>query len=216
MSITAPVRPFAERLPTVREQLDRLIAAGLAEAAGVSPEELRSWASKLRGGPSSVLVVHPCLVPASRLVPLLRRAGRPGFVASDFGEPDGFEPLAGIALPAHPFYLVHEPSRGDDLASASPTEALVEIEARGRRPLTVNEGISWVLQHAPALEPGRGFTTLGSRSPRGDGSLDGRAPALWISGGSVLRGRGRRGAPTLGWSGQRSRTTWLGVASAAR
>ncbi|WPO87010.1 DUF5701 family protein [Herbiconiux sp. KACC 21604] len=217
MSLTssAPAPTATSTTPTVREQVDRLIALGLPELAGISADELRSHAAELRGGARSILVVHPCLVPASRLVPLLSRAGRPGFVVSDFTDLDDFAPLDGIDIPARPLYLVHEVERGDELRNWSPDEALPEITSRGRRPLTVNEGVSWPLQQPDQLQPGFCAMTIGSRLRTPAGDLDPRTPAIWISGGTGRDGRTRRGAPKLGWCWAANRHTWLGFASAA-
>ena len=63
----------------------------------------------------------------------------------DLTDLDEFEPIDGLALPTQPLYLVSGVDRGDDLLNWSPDEALPELALRGRRPLTVNEGISWLL-----------------------------------------------------------------------
>ncbi|MDO9398041.1 MAG: DUF5701 family protein, partial [Herbiconiux sp.] len=138
MSAIAPdlLRPV--RLPTVSEQLAVLLDAGLAERAGVSREELRTWVSPLRADATAVLVVHPCLVAPSRLVTLLRRGRRSGITAADVSDFDALEPIDGIELPAHPLYLVHAVEGGGDLAgtgagAAGAAGALTEIGARGRR-----------------------------------------------------------------------------------
>jgi hypothetical protein len=200
------------RTPTISEQLTRLIELGLPEAAGISPEELRSHAAKLRAHPDSILVVNPCIAPPSKLAPLLSRGGKRGFVVADMTDLDEFAPLEGLALPEAPLYLVHGIERGDDLANRSPNEALPELQARGRRPLTINEGLSWLLQQPDLLEPGHCFMTIGSRKKAGTG-LDTRTPAIWISGGSGRDGRLRRGAPKVGWCWAGNRHTWLGFAS---
>jgi hypothetical protein len=200
--------------PTIREQVDRLIELGVPAAAGVSAEELRSLASKLRGGPDSILVVHPSLTPASTLAPLLRRGGKPGFVVEDLTDLDEFSDIAGLEVPERPLYLIRDIERGDGMSNWSPAEALPEILSRGRRPLTINEGISWLLQQPEQLQPNKCFMTIGSRKSDGD-TLDARTPAVWISGGTGRDGRARRGAPKVGWCWARNRHTWLGFASAA-
>ena len=97
----------------------------------------------------------------------------------------------------------------------SPNEALPAITERGRTPLTINEGISWLLQEPKVLEPNHCFMTIGSRKPKGAG-LDARTPAIWISGGTGHDGPARRGAPKVGWCWAGNRHTWLGFASARR
>jgi hypothetical protein len=214
LAAPAPAPSATATTPTVSEQLRRLVDLGVPELAGVSVEELRSATAELRGGARSILVVHPSIVPASRLAPLLSRAGRRGFVVDDLTDLDEFEPIAGLELPDRPLYLVHELERGDDLRNWSPDEALPEIAARGRRPLTLNEGISWLLQQPDQLEPNHCAMLIGSRKRRDD-HLDARTPAVWISGGTGRDGRTRRGAPKVGWCWAGNRHTWLGVASAA-
>lgn len=213
--ITLSASASAPPMPTVSEQLDRLVALGLPEIAGISPEELRSHAAGLRGRADSVLVANPCIAPPSALATLLVRESKRGFVVEDFADLDDFVPLAGLTVPDAPLYLVHGIERGDDLANLSPDEALPLLRARERRPLTVNEGIAWLLQQPDALEPNHCFMTIGSRrtNAKHPERLDARAPAIWISGGTGRDGRRRRGAPKVGWCWAGNRHTWLGFAS---
>jgi hypothetical protein len=167
----------------------------------------------LREVPGAVVVVHPSLVPAAELAPLLRRDGKPGFVVGDLTDLDRFEPVDEVTVPDRPLYLVHDVRRGDDLRNRSPNEARAAIAGHGRTPLTVSEGISWLLQEPEQLEPNHCFMTIGSRK-RTDRGLDARTPALWISGGTGRDGRAARGAPKVGWCWAGNRHTWLGFASA--
>lgn len=198
---------------TCTDQLQRLLDAGVPEAAGISAAELAASAEALPDEPGAVLVVHPVLVPARRLAPLLRHHDRPGFVVEDMTDLEEFVPIAGLGVPDSPLYLVHEPDRGDEMRNWSPEEALPAIAERGRTPLTVNEGISWLLQEPKVLEPNHCFMTVGSRKRKGAG-LDARTPAIWISGGTGRDGAARRGAPKIGWCWAGNRHTWLGFASA--
>ena len=91
---------------------------------------------------------------------------------------------------------------------------MVALVEQGRTPLTVSEGISWLLQDPARLEPNRCFMCIASRKPKARGGLDARTPAIWISGGTGRDGRERRGAPKVGWCWARNRHTWLGFASA--
>jgi hypothetical protein len=76
--------------------------------------------------------------------------------------------------------------------------------------MTVNEGISWLLQEPERLERNHCFMTIGSRRPG-----DRRTPAIWVSNGTGREGRERRGAPKVGWCWAGNRHTWLGFASVA-
>ena len=199
---------------TYADQLQRLLDLGLPGLANATEDDLSGWVAELPAVPGGVLAVHPDLAPASALAPLLRRAGKPGFVVHDMGDLDEFRPTPDITLPERPLYVVTDLDRGDDMLNWSPEEAAPVIAQRGRTPLTINEGISWLLQEPDRLEPNRCFMCIGSRKPKPKG-YDARTPALWISGGTGHDGPERRQAPKVGWCWWRNRHTWLGFASAA-
>lgn len=204
-------------LPALSAQSERLIELGVHESAGLPAAELRAFASAAEasaGGDGALLAVHPDRVPASALAPLLRRAGKPGFVVTDMPDADQFAPLDTVALPDAPLYLVTGLDRGDRMADWSPDEALPALTAEGRTPLLLTEGIHWVLQQPAVLERNHCFMTIGSRLRKANGALDARTPALWISNGTGRDGRERRDAPKVGWCWAGNRHTWLGFASA--
>lgn len=154
--------------------------------------------------------------PASARAPLLERGGKPGFVVADMSDVDEFTATADAAPPAAPVYVVDRPDRGDAMANWSPREALPAITAGRRTPLTLTEGMHWILQQPGVLERNRCFITIGSRRARATGVLDARAPALWISNGAGRDGADNRDVPKVGWCWASNRHTWLGFASAAR
>ena len=145
----------------------------------------------------------------------MTRQGKPGFVVVDMTDLDEFTPVDGVTLPDAPIYRLEDVERGDELRYWSPAEAEAEIAARERTPLTVSEGISWLLQEPTRLEPGKCFMTNASRKRKPEGA-DSRVPALWISGGTGRDGKVNKGAPKVGWCWANNRHTWLGFASAAR
>ena len=198
---------------TASEHLQGLLDLGLADLTGVRAAPLARHASALPHEPSTTLAIHPSLASPRQLAPLLSRTGKEGFVVEDLSDLEQFTDIDDLAVPDAPLYLVHDLDRGDDLRNWSPNEALPEITARGRTPLTLNEGISWLLQEPEHLEPGSCFMTIGTRkrTPKG---LDTRTPALWISGGTGRDGKERKGAPKVGWCWAGNRHTWLGFASA--
>lgn len=196
----------------ITEQVLRLVDLGVPELAGVRSAEFERLCAGLPDAAGAVLVVHPRLVAASRLAPLLRYGDRPGFVVDDMADLDEF--AAVVDVPDEPVYLISDVDRGDDMRNWSPDEALPEISARGRTPLTVAEGICWLLAEPQQLERNHCFMTIASRKRRDVGaseatgrdlSYDRRTPAVWIS----------DGAPKVGWCWAGNRHTWLGFASAA-
>lgn len=208
-----PAGGFA--VPELGRQAERLIALGAHELGGLSAAELRAAVAEPREV-AAVLVIHPDRAPASALVTLLERGGKRGFVVVDMVDVDDFTPIEQVELPAAPVYLVEGVQRGDEMANWSPEEALPAMTAAGRTPLTVGEGIQWVLQQPDALARGHCFMTIGSRPHKPNGSLDARTPALWISNGTGRDGRDNHGAPKLGWCWAGNRHAWLGFASASR
>lgn len=201
-------------LPTPTEQAERLIKLGAHEIGGFSPAELHAVAVQAEPD-GALLVISPDRAPVSALAPLLEHGGKPGFVVVDMPDVDSFSTIESVDSPAGPAYMVSGLDRGDHMANWSPDEALPAIVAAGRTPLTLGEGIHWVLQQPAVLERGHCFMTIGSRLRKINGSLDTRTPALWISNGTGRDGQENRNAPKVGWCWSGNRHTWLGFASAA-
>lgn len=197
---------------TVAEQAQRLVDLGIADFAGVTVDALWAHARRLPEEPDAIIAIHPALVPPSRMACLLTYQGNRGFVVTDLTDLDEFDPIRGVEIPSAPLYLIHDVHRGDELRNWSADDALKAIAAMGRSPLTVAEGISWLLQEPTLLEPNHCFMTIASRISRG-GRLDARTPAIWISGGTGRDGRARKNAPKVGWCWAGNRHTWLGFAS---
>jgi hypothetical protein len=107
----------------VNAQVDRLIAAGLPEAAGISAAQLAELAAGLPDVAGAVLAVHPGLVSPARLAGLLRRGHRAGFVVEDMTDVNEFSPIDEVWVPDVPMYLVLDPARGDELRNTSPVGA---------------------------------------------------------------------------------------------
>ncbi|MDT5184504.1 MAG: hypothetical protein QOI29_2662, partial [Mycobacterium sp.] len=78
-------------------------------------------------------------------------------------------------------------------------EALPAITGAARTPLTLSEGLHWLLQRPETLQRGHCFMTIGSRRRKPAGSLDARTPAVWISNGTGRDGAAGRDAPKVGW-----------------
>ncbi|MGW7150846.1 DUF5701 family protein [Streptomyces sp. NPDC054878] len=203
-------------LPPLAVQAQRLIELGVHEISGIPAGELRAFAEKFTEGDAdgyTLLAVHPDRAPASALAPLLRRGDKPGFVVVDMPDVDDFAPVGAVEVPEAPLYLVSGIDRGDHMSNWSPEEALPALTKEDRTPLTLSEGIHWVLQQPAALERNLCFMTIGSRLRKAKGDFDARTPAIWISNGTGRDGRERRNAPKVGWCWWNNRHTWLGFAS---
>ena len=194
------------------DQANRLVELYVHRRAGVSASRLRDIAAGA-AGQSGLLVVHPQLVPASYLAPLIRHSDKPGFVVADMNDVDEFKPV--VELPDSPVYLLEDVDRGDHYANWSPNEVDRDLTAVGRTPLTLTEGLTWLLQQPAALQRNHCFMTIGSRKRKPGGALDTRTPAIWISNGTGRDGAANRNAPKIGWCWAGNRHTWLGFASSS-
>ena len=203
----------ATAIASLPDQVERLIELGVHRIAGLSADRVREVSRHPIGAPA-LLVVHHSAAPASTLAPLMSRAGKPGFVVSDMSDVDDFTPIESIDVPDASLYLLYDLDRGDAMANWSPDEALPAIADAGRTPLTLTEGVHWLLQQPGVLERGRCFMTIGSRVRKPSGALDARTPAVWISNGTGRDGSANREAPKVGWCWAGNRHTWLGFGSA--
>ena len=197
---------------TVRQQVDRLASLGVSELAGITSDAFRKLADGL--DQDGIVCVHPGLVPPFLLAPLMSRDGKTGFVVEDMTDLDEFVPIDAVRLPERPLYVMRGVDGGEDLLDWTPDAALPEILGRGRTPLTISEGISWLLQEPGRLEANRCFMCVGSRKLSARG-IDARVPAIWISRGTGRDGRAHRNAPKVGWCWAGNHHTWLGFASTA-
>jgi hypothetical protein len=149
----------------------------------------------------SVLTIARHVVPVATAASRVERRGRPVVLGQMSREElDTFVPIGAVKLPDAPAYLAIEVDLGAGSRNVRPEEALRDILAAGRSPLTLDEGIALVLQQPEVIARNRGFSMAGSR--RGDQ----RVPAFWIS----------EGRPKLGWCWDRNPHTWLGTASCSR
>ncbi|MBC2934380.1 DUF5701 family protein [Nocardioides sp. zg-1228] len=194
-------------LPSPSDQAERLVRLGVHDLSGTAPDRLRGVAA---GAPSGALLVTSA--PASALAPLLRRGDLAGFVVKDMTDVDAFAPVEEV--PPMPYVAIGL-DRGEAFLGRTPAESVPEIVAAGRSPLTLAEGLHWVLQEPEVLERNACFMAPGSRLRRANGTYDARTPALWISNGTGRDGAQRRGATKLGWCWWGNHHTWLGVASCA-
>jgi Family of unknown function (DUF5701) len=179
------------------DQVGRLLERGLVE----DDAAFRSLVEPARPeepSPRSVLTVSRDVVPVATAAARVEREGRSvvlGHLTPE--ELDTFVPIDAVELPDAPAYVVNDVDLGAGSRNVRPEDALRDILAAGRSPLTLDEGIALVLQQPDAIAENWGFSMAGSR--RGDQ----RVPAFWIS----------EGRPKLGWCWDRNPHTWLGTAS---
>jgi hypothetical protein len=181
------------------EQADALTALALTD-------DERAFRAALEvarpAGPHECSVLTPAreLISPARLAARIERRERPlvlGQMKPD--EIATYVPIEAVTLPDGLAYLALDVDLGAGSRNVRPEDALRDLLAAGRSPLTIDEGIALVLQQPEAIDRNWGFSMAGSR--RGDQ----RVPAFWIS----------EGRPKLGWCWDRNPHTWLGTASCA-
>jgi len=206
-AVSAAFVEFDRQLATLLER-GHPRAAGMGDTAfGAAIEPLRGVAAALdpaadpdAGRFGFVIVVSGPLVPVSTSITLVRRRGRAGVLSMLTPEElAAFGPIKQVALPAGAAYLMSGVDDGRDSRNHTPDDGLAAILARGRSPLTIEEGIALVTHFPEAVATNGGLSLAGSRCG------DRRVCALWIS----------RGAPKLGWCWAGNPHTWLGIASCA-
>jgi hypothetical protein len=185
---------------TFEKQVEGLLARGLAEddaALRAATEAARPVEPVER----SVLVLASDVVPLATAASKIERRGRPVLLGQMEPEDlETFQPIDAVRVPKAPAYLAIDVDLGAGSRNVRPEDALRDILAAGRSPLTLDEGVALVLQQPEVIARNWGFSMAGSR--RGDQ----RVPAFWIS----------DGRPKLGWCWDRNPHTWLGTASCAR
>jgi hypothetical protein len=117
--------------------------------------------------------------------------------------PEDFRIIDEIEIPADEFYLLIDVDTGRDSLNVSPENALGAIRARGRTPLTLEEGVALTAQFPELLMDKDKYNCI--QMPGSRKKDDQRVPSIWFS----------KGAPRLGWCWNRNIHTWLGSASAA-
>jgi hypothetical protein len=210
-SESSPLPSVARLALELERQVATMQRLGYGQIAGMSEEAFARLfvplRARLREVPAAivesaipfVLVLDREVVPAERSMRLVEQHGRRGVVEMNPTQPSEFTPIEEVEVPEGAAYLAVGIDTGTDTLSVTPDEALPVIIANGRSPLTIEEGIAVLTQHAGVLRSMNAFSLLGSR--RGDK----RVPALWTS----------KGSPRLGWCWAGNPHTWLGSASCA-
>ena len=196
-------------------QAATLVERGYPAAAGLTERRFRARLEPLRAAAASldpagdaergefgfVIVVGGSLVPSATSITLVRRRAKAGFLSMlTADELAAFAPIEAVELPAGDAYLLAGVECGRGSLNVTPDDALAQILAAGRSPLTIDEGIALITQFPEAVAKNGGISLAGSRCG------DRRVTALWIS----------QGAPKLGWCWAGNPHTWLGIGSCAR
>ena len=196
----------AHPAPDPRAELARqtnvLVDRGYPALAGLTEEAFRALVAPLQQDlphEPFVLVVTGAPVPLPALVESTRLGSKHGFTTMAADDIRAFRPTADVRLPTKPVYLLADVDTGRDTLGVRPDDALPQILAAGRTPLTLDEGLAVVTQHPQWLRERNCFEMLGSRAG------DRRVTGLWVS----------KGAPRLGWCWAGNPHTWLGMATAS-
>ena len=210
MTTHADVEPRPALRAELHRQIDTLIERGHPGGAGLQPATFRERLAGLgdvldrRGADETadypfVLVITSALVPAARAIELVRRREKSATCMLDDDDLARFAPIDTVELPHGAAYLMFDVDLGAGTRNVTPDAALEAIDAAGRSPLTIDEGIALVTQFPESVAKNAGFSLAGSRCG------DRRVCALWIS----------ENRPKLGWCWAGNPHTWLGTASCA-
>lgn len=196
-------------MTTTHAELDRQLRTlhdlGYPAAAGISDADLDLLVKPLHdllpetpdGSIPLLLVVRSTLVPTVDAVARWSVKGKAGW--TDMAdELAGYRPIDGVDVPDAPVYLLLDVDTGAETLNVRPDDALPMVTARGRTPLTIDEGVALVTQHPDVFKTHNAFQALASRADNK------RIPSFWMS----------KGAPRLGWCWAGNPHTWLGAASA--
>ncbi len=166
----------------------------------VADVDLTGLQAAAAGVEAAVLVFPHALVPVQELITRLYLVDgrRPGIFDRNFEDPDRYRPVAD-GVPRDRPYLIHGFEPGVEYLNVAPREAMPQVLARGRFPMTIEEGLAVFASDPACLQRNKCFSLAGST--RGDK----RVPALWIS----------NHAPKLGWCFAGAPHTWLGLGSIA-
>ena len=145
--------PALQALPSLYRQAERLIELGVHEIADLTARDLRAAAADAPPA-DALLVVHHDRAPASALAPLLERDGKRRFVVIDMPDVDQFAPIDSVQIARGPSL---RPSRRRSRRRDGELESRrssARDHAAARTPLTLTEGIHWLLQDPAVLAAG--------------------------------------------------------------
>ena len=98
-----------------------------------------------------VVVVKSDLLPVERVMSRVVAKGQAGEVRMTPHVPSDFSPIEGLDIPEDSIYLLLDIDTGRETLAITPHEALKMITRQKRTPLTIDEGVSLVLQFPEVL-----------------------------------------------------------------
>lgn len=195
-------------------QVNNLIDKGYPKLSGMTDKEFANLLAPLstmlkdqavpeidleQGKLPFVIVIKNDFLPVIQMMHLAQKNNKEGIVKLFPLEPTDFLPISEVTIPENPAYLLVDIDRGKANINLPPEEAMVQIKAKNRSPLTIDEGIAIVTQFPEFLMKNNCFSLLASRH-----TGDKRVPAIWINANKN---------PNLGWCWNGNPHTWLGSAS---
>lgn len=195
--------------PEFDRQVQTYVDLGYPALADITEEQFRATLEPLRdkathqevldGQIPFAIVVTATLVPTTRALPTVHWKQTTGWTEYTDDELARYAPLPGTDVPDRPAYLVTGVDTGEATLDVRAKDAVPLIEAQGRSPLTIDEGVSLYALWPGILKERNAFFLPGSRDSTK------RVAALWVS----------KGHPRLGWCWEGNPHTWLGSASCA-
>jgi len=147
-----------------------------------------------------VIVIKSELVDSETAMGLVEYSEKKGIAKLKPYTSTDYLPIKSLNIPKEKVYLLTNINRGGEFLNTRPEDALKEIVARGKTPLTIDEGIALITQFPQFLIKNNCFSLPGSRM--GNQTV----PAIWINGEKQAN---------LGWCWDRNPHTWLGSAFAS-
>jgi hypothetical protein len=189
-------------------QLQTYLDAKYPTLAGVDESEFVELVEPLRDKASQAtastddrvpfaLVVTSRLVSPDQVLPTIHWKATTGWTEYTADDLAGYQPIRGVDVPGHAAYLVTDIDTGKATLDVRAKDAVPLIEAEGRTPLTIDEGVSLLALWPGILKDRNAFFLPGARD------TSKRVAAIWVS----------KGHPRLGWCWEGNPHTWLGSAS---
>lgn len=199
-----------ELLKEFDRQLDNLISKNYPKLTNLSESEFRERIEKIRdrlpeeldtkSSIPFVIVVTNKLVKPEESMQEVEVSKTKGHVNMDPTGSEAFQTIKELEIPDKDIYLMLDVDTGQETLNVRPYDAMIQIRAQNRHPITIDEGVAIVTHYPEVLkdkEKYNCFSMLGSRG------TDKRVPAMWIS----------YKKPRLGWCWEKNPHTWLGSAS---